>query len=829
MNAPARSSTPRGLLIGRPHEMTALQELVWGRQHRLITLVGPAGVGKTRLMAEAAAVFGSSVELPGSVCWVDLLAVDDAALVPNAIASAFGLDVSGIAPLLASDVVARLRSTEALIVLDNFEHVADAAVDVASIVAECPRVTVVTTSRVALHVSGEYRFPVEPLGRNDAAELFVVRARAARPVLKFERSTMQVVGAICDELEGMPLAIELAAARAHVLTVAQIHRRLTKRMELLADGPIDVPARHRSMRAAIEWTYESLAGPAQALLRALAVIPGSFDVELVEAVCCGEPLAVLGLLVDHQLVRRDAERFRIPETVRQFAAAKLRDEELYDVMAHVVRWATAFTIEADRHFEDPDQDVWAAAVEREMGIIRAALSWAVASVPRDALTLANALSRYWVQRGAPWEGIAFLEKILAVTSTASTLERARALSAMGLMLEIAGDASTARARLDEALAMFESCGEWEGVADVQGHLGNVALNTGELADAEALFERVRSVAKTRGDERRQARAVFGLGTVAYYRNEWSEAQRRWESALRYFQRRNDWLRVALTLSNLGALADDRGDQVRALELCRESLAAQLRIGDQIGAALTLTNLGGSLTAVGEYGEARDALDRAIAICDELRLSRCAVATLTAFARLARAEGLREQACADAVRAFDLASEMNLRFAAADVMELASALAFDAGSALTAARALGAADTIRSARALQPDHEPALDVVRSRVVSALGADVFDTEFIAGTDLSVAAQRDLIASLTETHTEVAAKPSSMQDTPALPAGLTKRESEVLVCLVQRLTDREIAATLYISVRTVTTHVARIFVKLGVSGRRDAALEAMRLGLG
>ncbi|MCU1401262.1 MAG: tetratricopeptide repeat protein [Acidimicrobiales bacterium] len=822
---PPHPATGAARLFGRDAEVGELQELLWRREHQIVTIVGPPGIGKSRVAFEVAARMADDDGLADGVRIVDLTTIDDSAGVVPAIAAATGLDVLGT-PDPAKTLGEGLRHTEMVLVLDNFEHVLEAVSDLTTVLAAAPRVTVLVTSRVVTGASGERRFTLEPLDTAEAVRLFDARALAANSRAALDGAQAAVVSEICVALDCLPLAIELAAARVHVLSVEQIRDRLERRMDLLSEGPTNAPGRQRSMRATIAWSYDTADGVSRELLRALAVVPGTFGPDAVEALGGAGALTVLARLVDQQFVRRADGRYRIPETVRQFAADERSDAEHAQVMQQLVSFAVRTATQASAEFEGRRQHVAADALALELDIIRLALRWSIDNDPGQALLLCNGMARYWNQRGAPREGVQFLGAALAAAPATDGIERARALDAAGLLLEIAGEADGAEFHLRAALAMFERCGEWQGRADATLHLGNVALNRGEVDAAETMFRAVLDEAEAHADERRTIGAIMSLGTVAYYRNDRPGAERHWERSLRFFRRMDDWLRVALLLSNLGVVATQRGDHARASRLLAQALDAQQQIGDRTGMAMTMVNLSDSLLATGELARARQILDDALVICVDLRLSRVAVGAWVNLGRLELRLG-RSAAAADClVRAVVVGVDADARSGLSDAMELGSSIAADRGEFVDAARLRGAMRALRLEIGADPDEEGDEGrATRRQIEGALGREQLGAAVRRGESEGLGAAVEIVHRMLVSPPETERQVAPMA---ALPMGLTPREAEILGYLARRYTDREIGAELYISVRTVTTHVARILTKLGVDGRRQAAAEAARLGL-
>ena len=436
--------SPPMALVGREGDAASVCALLRRADVRLVTLTGPGGVGKTSLARHVAAELASGY--PDGECFVALESVRDPALVPAAIAQALGLREQGAVRLM-DRVASFLFDRRMLLVLDNFEHVATAATVVAEVLAACPLLEVLATSRGSLRLSGEHEFPVAPLALPDlerryeldalgaypGVELFLERARAVRPDFRLSEANAGAVGAICARVDGLPLAIELAAARVRLLSPAEIVPRLAHPFELLTGGPRDLPARHRTLGDTISWSLALLDPGARTMFTRLGVFAGGFTIEAAEAVAgdpgAAEVIDALAELIDHGLVQRPAEmgrasRPRLLETIREFALEELAasGEQDYVRAAHAAFYvALARSGDSER-------------LEPEQANLRAAMRWYLAREDQDgALALSAASSAFWLSRGHLTEGRRWLEQALALGDGPPTAERAQASIAAGLL------------------------------------------------------------------------------------------------------------------------------------------------------------------------------------------------------------------------------------------------------------------------------------------------------------------------------------------------------------------------------------------------------------
>ena len=615
---PTRSTRPLPVpatpLVGRRLELAAVGALFRDEGARLVTLTGPGGTGKTRLAVALAHAL--EPDLRDGAVFVNLAPVTDPELLVPTIAEA--LDVhEGDLPR-AERVIDHLRERRLLLVLDNFEQLLTAAPFVGDLLAAAPRVWVLATSRAPLRLAAEHEYPVPPfetpdaalpfetLVQTDALRLFAARARAVDRGFALDELSAPEVARVCARLDGLPLAIELAAARAKLLAPAEILERLEREPQLLPPGPRDAPARQRTLAATIHWSYDLL-GPDERLAFArLGVFVGGCTLEAAERVC-EITLESLGALVDNNLLRRRDSRFGMLETVRHFAVELLEEAGSVEVRRRHAEWLTelAETMAERTTVAGEDATVWLDRIQPEHDNIRAALAWAVDEDPELALRLASSLRLFWEVRGHFGEGGRWLEEALPKAAGVAPLVRLRAMSAGGAIAFRCGDFQLARERFEGSLEL----------------------------------------ARELDDELWVARALSDVGTVAAALEEWDDASALLEESAGLFRKLDVEPRLATVLGNLGHIAAQRGDYERAIEVTQEALSLESR--HKPNATISLYNLGSHNLQAGHLDKSRDWLERAIAQTLELGFKEVMAYALAAYVRLCLLEG-------DAARAAHLA-------------------------------------------------------------------------------------------------------------------------------------------------------------------------------
>jgi len=608
---------PPTALLGREQEVTRALDLLQARGVRLLTLTGPGGVGKTRLALELAHTLRAG--FADGLAWIDLTALRDPSLVPQTVAQVLGLREQAD-HAFPEQVRAFLQGKQFLLLLDNFEHLLEAADFVANLLVSCPRLQVLVTSRAPLHLRAEQQLLLTPLTPAAAVTLFRERAQRLQPHLD---ATEPSVAAICEQVDRLPLAIELAAAHVRVLSLPVLLERLSDRLRFLRGGARDLPERQRTMHEAIAWSYHLLPPTQQRWFRALSIFMGGYTLAAAESICWGEEpitsdegLSTIAALIDASLVQVETTgdglpRYSMLEVIREYAAEQLRaagEEE--DYQRRHAEYYAALAEEAER--SGSGQGSRETHLERESANGRAALHWAYERGEMTlGLRLATWFGSFWIRRGQMSEGNLWLERMLALDEAlgmqaASPAVHSRALYYASRLTMHLGKRDRALALAEEALALAERTGDQSDISNALAMLGSIALASGKEDEAATYFTEsyvAAKRAKDAGDTHQISLALLNLGELARKRGDVARATEFLEEALADVRAIDMTWGIANILTLLGHLARQQQDYERAKVRYRESLALYHRLGNATYTAWCLEGIAAVACAEGRYQHA----------------------------------------------------------------------------------------------------------------------------------------------------------------------------------------------------------------------------------
>lgn len=662
--------------VGRASEIAELVELLCQQGTRLVTLTGPGGVGKTRLGVEVARELCTA--FPNGVFFVSLAPLREQGQILLAIAQAVGIEEPGEA--LAARLHAYLRDKRCLLLLDNMEHLVSLAQLVAELLAYAPQLTILVTSREMLHLYGEREIVVPPLSlpeltepgartENAAMQLFVERARAVKPAFTLDETNRRAVAEICVQLDGLPLAIELAAARSKLLSPQAILARLSSRLSLLTGGARDLPQRHQTLRNTLDWSYDLLNEDEQRFFRLLGVFMGSWTLEAAEALAGTEEMEALFLLtslVDKSLVRVVEEtpletRFLLLETIREYALARLseqgEDEEVRQQHAH---FYLSLAEEVEPQLQGAEQQAGLQRLDRESANLRAALRWSIErGEANTALRLASALREYLLLRSSQGADEQEFAAVLEMEEAReASIARARVLYAAGALAHLHSDLELARARLEESREIARQVDDRHTLALALGQLAQLELYPGKYAEARALVEEGLRITESSNDRWGRGILHHVCGDVASKQGDFNAASTRYSVSLMLLREAGDRRNEAATLVSLGSMMRLRGKLRTAHYLYARGLLLFREQGDRWRQLTCLNAMGEALRVQGEDEQAHACFAESIALAEQLGDRAERANALLGLGQLALNLGQRPRAAQHLKDALHITREIN---------------------------------------------------------------------------------------------------------------------------------------------------------------------------
>jgi len=844
-------------LIGREHEVERACTLLRRSDLRLLTLTGTGGIGKTRLGLEV--MTRLTHDFADGDYFVPLASISDPELVVPHIAQVLGITETGQHSLL-DILIASLRDKHLLLCLDNFEQVVTAAPSLANLMTFCPRIKMLVTSRAPLHISGEHEFPVPPLATPDlkqqfdngelseyaAVALFLERAQMTRPDFQVNSINSRTIAEICVRLDGLPLAIELAAARIKLLPPQALLKRLEHRLEVLTGGSRDLHARQQTLRNTIQWSYDLLNKEEQRLFRRLSVFEGGCTLEAAAAIYNAgndtngrmKALEVVASLVDKSLLQQteregDEPRLLMLETIREFGLECLREcGELEAASRSHAAYYLQLAEEAELNLLGSEQRMWLNRLEQEHGNLRTALGWLLEQARTEvdqaelALRMFGALESFWTACDHWTEGQTFLWRVLKVSEGIVTLAKAKALKAATYLLDhVQNNIDLEEALLRESLKLYREFEDARGIVDSLGLLGSVAREKGNFAEAHSLTEEALMLSNGIGYKVAIARSLKALGVLFKDHGDYVKSYSLLEESFNLYKELGNKYGIADTFSRMAqVLFLSQSDPAMVRALLEENLTLLRELNIKMGLDQSYWLLGLVALQEGDVALSRSLLEESLAISVRTGERESHAENLSALGKVAARQNDLTEASALYKESLKIIMETGNPWRMIPYLEGLASVIAEQKEFVRAAQLWGAAEAMRESFDIplppvdRADYEKAVAAARIH----LGMKAFPIAWAQGRAMTlnqVLSGLIKVSMLTPNPVIHASAHPAAKSTISYPDGLTKREIEVLRLVAMGLTDAQIAERLVLSLHTVHAHLRTIYSKLGVTSRSAA----------